>query len=385
MVTSFCLPATPQNSPTGHPLGLYVTLFGGSIYVLLYRRPNTYHLGASISLFLLTTAYTGICLAMVIVQPIITSNSYVKDLTTLPCVPETPARLHEALMGNLLTVIKNIMLTCMSVIADGILLYRCVVLWPHRRWVGIPLGLLLTATAAMNIASVCIGFRVYHLSQQLSLTTTTLPHGWIEAGNTLLSVTEAATILQLIDNAMATALIASRIWFVARQMEKVSGRVATAIHRNAMSIIIESGLLLFVSQLVDTCVLFASPGGQGGPIVSDICQLMTVIAPTLIIVRVGLGQTFDNVVDSAHHYHANNTQVGSIRFADRRAFTTGVSHSTSLGVVIPNTALEFEGDARSSGSGTAHSYPMREIEDVTMKNSDADVDCLRARLLTDDV
>ncbi|TFY65622.1 hypothetical protein EVG20_g5467, partial [Dentipellis fragilis] len=362
--------------------GLYVALFGGSIYVLVYKRPNAYHMGSSVALFLLTTAYMGISLARILAEPTVTSNSSIADgNTAVPCVPGTSERLHEATLGNLFSAILIVLTSCTNFIADGVLIYRCVVLWPRRlgHCIGILLGLLLLAETATGIAESYYEVQFYFLErQQTPQSEGTLPPKWIELSNILDSFGTSNTILTLVVNILAMIFIASRIWSMARQLEKTLGRGAGVRYRAAMSMIIESGSLISATQLIVTYINFIdsvliysvrhdlfgdllqrSPAVLFQGLIGDIGQMLLVIAPTLIIVRVGMGQGFDSVMETMHEHRASQgvreTQVKSIRFAEHRSTTTGISNLASIDAIIPDKAPVSDGDTHTVDSGSEYS------------------------------
>ncbi|TFY62718.1 hypothetical protein EVG20_g6599, partial [Dentipellis fragilis] len=127
---------------------------------------------------------------------------------------------------------------------------------------------------------------------------------------------------------------ASRIWFMARQLEMTLGKATGVRYRAAMSMIIESGLLITASQLAVTCTTFIDNVEIYSYLISDIAQMLMIIAPTLIIVRVGMGQGFDSVVETAHEHQASHgvreRQVRSIRFASHPTTTAEGSHLASV-------------------------------------------------------
>ncbi|TFY70624.1 hypothetical protein EVG20_g2390 [Dentipellis fragilis] len=345
--------------------GLYVALSCGSIYVLLYRRRNSYHLGASVAFFLLTTAFMGILLAQTLGKPIITS--IVDENTTVPCVSGTPERLHEVREFYPVRVAMIVITTSINLIADGVLIYRCVVLWPRRpgQWIGLLLGILLLAVAATGAVQAYFMTELYFLEQQQTASNEgTLPPRWIETTNSTSNFYIANNFLSLATNVSATFLIASRIWFMKRQLEKTLGSRLGVWYRAAMSMIIESGLLITASQLVVACTFLVHGALVYSALISDIATMLMVIAPTLIIVRVGMGQGFDSVVDTAHQHHASHgireTQVRSIRFAEHR--TTATSQVASLGTVAPSPWLGTERDARGADDVSEHSSALRQAE-----------------------
>ncbi|TFY72186.1 hypothetical protein EVG20_g805 [Dentipellis fragilis] len=258
--------------------GLYVALFGGSVYVLLARRPNTYHLAASSAMFLLVTAFMGVTLGQVLVEPIVTSTSaIIGGVIIVPCGAGTSERVHEALVIDLLEVVAAPITTCISLIADGVLIYRCVVLWPQRlgRWVGMAIGMLLLAETACGFAGAYFTSELYSLQRQDTASSEgTPPPIWIKIAQDTDTLQTANYFLALAVNVLATIFIgeltahtrlmeskklesishvASRIWFVARQLEMTLGRATGVRYRAAMSMIIESGLLITASQLAMAC------------------------------------------------------------------------------------------------------------------------------------
>ncbi|KAA1475808.1 hypothetical protein DENSPDRAFT_447959 [Dentipellis sp. KUC8613] len=355
--------------------GLYVALFGGSIYVLLYRRPNAYHMAVSIALSLLITAYMGLTLAIVLTEPNITSSSSVVDGSTLlPCVSGSSERLHEALTFYPLNIAMAVTTTCICLIADGVLIYRCIVLWPRRlgQWIGTFLGALLLAETAVGLAESYYIAQVYYLEKQQSVSSeTTPPPRWLEMANDLAKFGTANNYLELALNVLATLLIASRIWYLAYQLEKTMGRGLTVRYRAAISIIVESGSLISASQIVMTCIDVVSSVQIYGNLISDISIMLLVIAPTLIIVRVGMGKGFDDVVETAHQNHASEgireTQIRSIRFAERRTTTTDASHLASLGAIISTAGPESDSDTRSAASDSEQSKALGRTEEAKVE------------------
>ncbi|TFY57084.1 hypothetical protein EVG20_g8683 [Dentipellis fragilis] len=329
--------------------GLYVALFGGSIYVLLYRRPNMYHLVTSVALFLFTTGYVGVTLAAILDEPLAVSSSTYRNHTLESCNLDSPEKVYAELSNAYIIGVAQAAMS--AFLADGVLIYRFVVLWPQRRWVAFPLGALLLAPAAASLALLYKVVQIYLLIHSRSMTTVSLQY--LQVGVSRLNI--AYNFLQLAYTTTTTGLIASRIWLLVRQLEKVLGKGAGARYRTAVSILVESGSLLFVSQLVLICVLYELPDGPIYEVIFiDVTQILTVIAPTLIIVRVGAGKGFDSVVETAHLHHGSqgiqDTQVRSIRFAEHRTATTDLSHLASLGGAAQDTASESDADI-SSGSG----------------------------------
>ncbi|KAJ7502586.1 hypothetical protein B0H11DRAFT_1989235 [Mycena galericulata] len=167
-------------------------------------------------------------------------------------------RLQDA--GALVYVTNNLL-------ADALLIYRCYVIWDTIWITVVPLILLIT--------TMILGYMI-----QLPL----------------------FFILSLTINLFVPTLVAGRLWWVIRRLRGPSGAVTRRKGRNAMIIILESGLIysLFVSihmgffhfQNPNDEIIYAALGQVVG------------IVPTLIIVRVGLGV-------SENGFRGGETMVGS--------------------------------------------------------------------------
>ncbi|KAA1475806.1 hypothetical protein DENSPDRAFT_883839 [Dentipellis sp. KUC8613] len=215
----------------------------------------------------------------------------------------------------------------------------------------------LLAEAALGFAQANYSAKIYFIErQQTPQSEGKLPPGWLETVETANKLGTASGLLTLAVNTISTILIASRIWFMSRQLEKTMGTTAGVRYRAAISMIVESGLLISALQLITTCTILVSSSSIAfTDLISDICQILLVIAPTLIIVRVGMGRGFDSVVETAHQHHASQgfreTQIRSIRFADHQA-ATNVSHITSFGVMGRDAGLEPDKDGRNMNNGS---------------------------------
>ncbi|TFY72184.1 hypothetical protein EVG20_g803 [Dentipellis fragilis] len=329
-------------------------------------------------MFLLTTGFMGITLTQILATPISTSTSTIINSSTLvPCGAGTSETLNEARLFDLLQAVLSPIETSISFIADGILIYRCVVLWPQRlgRWVGMVLGTLLLAETVTGFTAVYFMTELYFLErQQTASSKATLTPRWIKIVHNLNTSETANNFLALAVNVLATILIASRIWFMARQLEMTLGRTTGVRYRAAMSMIIESGLLVTASQLAIACTTVVDSIAIYGGLIITIVQMLTVIAPTLIIVRVGMGQGFDSVVETAHEHHASRgireSQVRSIRFASHPTTTAEGSHLATFEANPRSTGSESDADSRSNG-GHEHSDVRKEAEDANAEKAEA--------------
>ncbi|KAJ7444485.1 hypothetical protein FB451DRAFT_1413166 [Mycena latifolia] len=181
--------------------------------------------------------------------------------------PDDPRSVHR------IGVIIKVRYTLANMIADGILVYRCYVIWGFRwRAVAFPLfayvctivggivGLLpLSGSSERAAVAVCVGTTFF-------------------------------------TNVLAAGLAAGRIWWISRRAAHFLGRNSRKKYMDLTAIILESGMI-YPASLIITIGCFLSPTT---PTVSVLICIGAVyhivaIAPTLIIVRVGLGVSTDDV------------------------------------------------------------------------------------------
>ncbi|KAA1476035.1 hypothetical protein DENSPDRAFT_490556 [Dentipellis sp. KUC8613] len=204
----------------------------------------------------------GVLLAQTLGKPItISSSQIVNGNTAVPCTSGTPERLHEILEFYPVKIAMIIITTCMNLVADGVLIYRCVMLWPrqHGRWIGLTLGTFLLAVAATGAVQAYLMAETYHLEQQQDVSHEgVLQQKWIDISKSESQFDIANNFLTLATNVSATFLIAFRIWLMTRHLENTLERKSGVWYRAAMSMIIESGLLITTSQLVVACTFLVN-------------------------------------------------------------------------------------------------------------------------------
>ncbi|KAI0754396.1 hypothetical protein C8Q80DRAFT_1226442 [Daedaleopsis nitida] len=170
----------------------------------------------------------------------------------------------------------DILISLSDFVGDLILVYRCWVIWNKSFWVVfLPL---LTATAGFACILV-----VAHFVLMLSPSSPVPPAAIVPLGT-------AGYVLPLATNIMTTALIVAKLWLTAYNAQRrIGDRLPGAVHaaQRAVAIIVESGLLYLVTQLVFV-VLFAL-GHPAQAIVAVVAVQIYGIAPTLIVIRVALG------------------------------------------------------------------------------------------------
>ncbi|KAI0760375.1 hypothetical protein C8Q74DRAFT_1208445 [Fomes fomentarius] len=241
--------------------GVYVVLFLTSI-VLLLRRASTR--SVNLPIFIANVFLFGSCTAHFALE----FDHFFRTLsaTGVRGFADETAKLMGA----------DILISLSDFLGDLILIYRCWVIWNKNLWVVFFPFL----TAAGGFACIIV---VAHFVLMLSPSSPVPPAAIVPLGM-------AGYVLPLATNAMATALIVAKLWLTASRAEKRVGtrmRGTARAAQRAVAIIVESGLLYLVTQLV-----FAVLFGLGHPaqaILAVIAVQIYGIAPTLIIIQVALG------------------------------------------------------------------------------------------------
>ncbi|KAF7362545.1 hypothetical protein MVEN_00602600 [Mycena venus] len=223
--------------------GIYLVLFCICIYILLSRPHNlgnTILLVTAIALFALSTvqAIINLVLGAADIDDIDIPYDQLVDATTV------------------IYAVNNF-------IADGLVIYRCYVIYNNNVYVVIlPIMMLIVGT-------------VFGVD--------------LDLGAGLLFILSLAT------NVLLTVLTAGRIWWICRRSRVYLKTEEQRRCVSAMAILVESGVI-YSATVLAFLVLGAFPSSEivREPIFQMLNQVMG-IAPTLIIVRVGLGVSVKNV------------------------------------------------------------------------------------------
>jgi len=173
----------------------------------------------------------------------------------------------------------DILISLTDFIGDMFLLWRCWVVWEGNFYVLI----LPFLTSLAGFASI---MEVLHLLLGINPSAPVPPAALVPLGL-------AGYILPLCTNAMVTALIAGRIWWKNPGMYSRGGIPGLGnLPGRAISIIIESGVIYLVVQFIFVILFGISHPSEA--IVGVVAVQVYGIVPTLIIIRVGLGQTWES-------------------------------------------------------------------------------------------
>ncbi|KAJ7159523.1 hypothetical protein C8R46DRAFT_1108501 [Mycena filopes] len=178
-------------------------------------------------------------------------------------------------MLNPLGIAHGVLLLLNNMVTDTLFLYRCYVIWGSRRKVVvIPAVILIVATCVTGLANPTRGGAV---KESIAL--------------------GSATNLYLM------ILTAGRIWWIRRDAQKVvASKELINRYTTVMAMILESGALYFIPAVL---VIALYPWDVPFEVMEGVGTYLINIIPTLIVVRVGLGRSIQDVIDRpiAHLTH----------------------------------------------------------------------------------
>ncbi|KAJ7605362.1 hypothetical protein DFH06DRAFT_1252927 [Mycena polygramma] len=242
--------------------GINLILFGISISVLLEPRPSTTAtrkpmLAITCLMFSLCTTHFGLNF----------NNVY----DGLMVHPRSISEETKLLAG------ADMLFSITDWCSQLILLYRCYLVWGRNLWVVILPFLL-------SLASVACGLALIGLVLSINPTAPQAPAAIVPVGT-------AGFSISLCLNLIVSTLIVARIWHVSHQNRLHGISHAVSSVQRAIGIIVESGLLFLAAQFVFV-VLFAIAHPAQAILVPIATQIYG-ISPTLIIVRVGMGSSYE--------------------------------------------------------------------------------------------
>jgi hypothetical protein len=186
------------------------------------------------------------------------------------------------LASSSLTVATDALYCFIDFISQGILIYRCWVMWDRN-----PLFIVVPSILAIT-------------SFVLALTVT-IEQGIVGLGvvpNWFLRMALGSFSISLCVNAVVTGLLVLKIVRIHRELVSIGPRTRGMYNlRPLISIIIESGMFTFVAQtLWVVFVRLESDGNTGFGAVDSPTTMIYGITPTLVLVRAAMGRSYDTTV-----------------------------------------------------------------------------------------
>ncbi|KAJ6566966.1 hypothetical protein B0H19DRAFT_1232917 [Mycena capillaripes] len=329
-----------QMSPTTHfsaflPLfidtltyGVYSALFFQSVQVLYTRRTPNYklHLGCIITLFVLSTIHITIAYAWASITD--TADFAIYEVFTLQNPLPVLYAPGDPSVARWLGFLIKLRWVLANTLADGFLIYRCYVIWGSNwRAVAFPL---------LSYACTMIGgfLGLLPLSGSSERAALVLAYGTTFFTNVMASLLAGKHLAQWVGSYGCLSrrgfVSAGRIWWMSRRISILLGkRRAQSKYMDLTAIILESGLI-YPATLIITIVVYLVPATPTVAVLSCIAAayhlVLRGIAPTMIIVRVGLGVSTDNVEDSVNlsrNTVQRNTGLGASQVTREIQFRRG--------------------------------------------------------------
>ncbi|KAE9405417.1 hypothetical protein BT96DRAFT_916130, partial [Gymnopus androsaceus JB14] len=319
-------------------LGIFLVLFGLSIYVFRYRfTPGKLYITATCLFFILATVSIVLDLALrcMALFPITDSAVFDNELASYN------------LYISLQSALEYIFLVA-GLLGDIVLIHRCYRLWYSRKHVIIIplLGVLVTL----------IVWIVLEVLERQEWGTPDVS----EQNSAINGVFEIYIVVTFTQNLILTGLIAGRLWWLTYKMKRIfSSQPAQRTSPNLLGPIMESGLLTPMFLLVwvglnfNGATAFALWIGFISP-----CVLTQVvgIASTLIVVRIGLGV---DALSSTQLHHtlaedAENQHASDLATDDHSHISEGNESIRPRGLEIQPFQLKYDKPIENFPSMTYH-------------------------------
>ncbi|OSD05842.1 hypothetical protein PYCCODRAFT_1361691, partial [Trametes coccinea BRFM310] len=272
--------------------GAYTVVFILTMWVLLYKRSAVKPpvadpmLWVSLTMFVMATMHIGINYARI-----------VKAFITFRDAPGGPAAFFNQL-SEFTQIFGSTVYVVQTIIGDGVVLYRCYMVWSDVRIVLLPLVLLLGSIAS----GIGILYSFARVVPEAEIFVDEL-QSWIVS---FFSLTLATNIL-------CTGLVALRIWRLNRAIMKFARRS----YRPILFLVLESGAVY--SLTLTALVVLYKTGSWFQYVLLDSISPIVGLVFSMIIIRVGLGITTvrgSSAVTGAQERTVTATRHSQIQFAN---------------------------------------------------------------------
>ncbi|KDQ61062.1 hypothetical protein JAAARDRAFT_32057 [Jaapia argillacea MUCL 33604] len=240
-------------------------------------------------MFTISTAQITLNFTQVLLTPVITSASTCRGLLCTSCPGSaSSAWIQEIKVTNPLRTVCQALIVTNQLLADGILVYRCYLIWR-------PKTLIVTLPLLLMLATAVCGFTLSSVYDHLYLTglrnDTSPTRGWYFLGKLHIVMAASYLTISLATNVLVTTLIASRIWWLNREFEQSLGQRNGRMYRSAIAIIIESGAVYSLSLVILLVLYTAHVADNIMEMIGSAFSQLAGIISTLIILRAGLGMS----------------------------------------------------------------------------------------------
>ncbi|KAG2141105.1 hypothetical protein DEU56DRAFT_283900 [Suillus clintonianus] len=248
--------------------GFSVLMFIGTIWTLTYKRHirdvNRPITAVTVLLLVLSTAH-------MVVDIIRTEDGLVKYRSTFS---GSSAAFFADVPGEIF-VIKNVIFVLQTLVADGVVIYRCYVVW-QTVWVIILPSILWCSVAAIGVYSACNFSQVAHIANISSNVTGPATREWI--------LTFYA--LEFVTNLLSSGLLAFRIWKIERSVS--TARTTKVTTTSILRVVVDAAIVYSIALL---CTLITSVCSNNGIFVMiDILMPIISIVFYMVMIRIAISR-----------------------------------------------------------------------------------------------
>ncbi|KAG2003795.1 hypothetical protein CC2G_004371 [Coprinopsis cinerea AmutBmut pab1-1] len=265
------------------------------------RKGRLPYIVLSFVIFVLFACMTGVDLAM----------NFKLLYYSEPGMPYYRARMQaysESLRSTSLGLLYSFV-----ILGDGLLLYRCFVIWSDRWWIVLPPALLYLGFVGLSLTA---------FIRFVTKVTVTTPNGSLIAQQ----ITIAYTSLTVAMNVIATALIAYKIIRAQKAWAKAIPSRNMSVYNSAARLVIESALPLTICglfYLIFNAINWSYRTSEGVPsityytaasIFSSLYFSFAALSPQMIIFRVTTGRSHIHRGDLETSLNPDSRPLGNIAF-----------------------------------------------------------------------
>ncbi|KAJ3975776.1 hypothetical protein EV361DRAFT_431448 [Lentinula raphanica] len=298
--------------------GINFLLFFSYLFIVRYKRRTSLSkiiVGVAIMMFLFSTVHVSLGFYRLIEGFIVlrTPIEFFSDVSI-------PAN-----------VAKVTIHTVNSILGDSIMVWRCYNVW-GQRWLPSILPILLI------IASAVCGFGQAVIFAEARTTHSAFGSNLERWNGSLFS-------LSLATNVVVTTLIATRIWWVSRQINPLHDSAFK--YRRVLILVIESGAIYSSALVIEITLYFLN--NNAFYIIYDPIAQLTAIVPTIIIVLTSLGLTSADL--NSEEQLATRNRMSALESRPQFVTGRGLGTFSSTGVSLPETE-----DRIAAGEADAHMF-----------------------------
>ncbi|KAI3620892.1 hypothetical protein WG66_006216 [Moniliophthora roreri] len=282
--------------------GIYAILYAMCIFLLTSKRSSKYVLHCLLMSVLFVLVTTGL-----VINTVVSTRETNANLVTYAFNPLDPASsgLEQVEKLNKLTPVGQAVTVTANLIADIILIWRCYLVWEaDLNVVALPALFCL----GNNVLAFVTVHQAIHSDIGSPFYSGVLGVGLFDLNSKLFLAFIFGT---LVSNLLVTLLIAGRILYISRKMRASAGPRNSRMYSTIVAITLESGVLYpfaLIVYAVTTMIFRFAPFDQAMlrdvrmALVSEVMASSLLqfvgIAPTLIIVRTGLGVAIQDTKSS---------------------------------------------------------------------------------------